>query len=99
MVTKASPTGAISRVTCAGRDVPWEQRSGRVRFVVNVPVASPVLVRVQHDEAETRDLPPDGLRYRTRVLARRYLSEVRDDYVCRNQYLYDCANRLMRLGK
>ena len=99
LVTKPSPAGAIRTVTCAGREVPWEQRSGRVRFVVNVPPASPVLVHVHHDEAETPDLPPDGLRYRTRVLARRYLSEVRDDYVCRNQYLYDCANRLMRLGK
>lgn len=99
VVTKASPTVAIGRVTCAGQDTPWEQRDGRVRFLVDVPPASPVLVRVQYDEAETRDLTPDGLPYRTRVFARRYLSELRDDYVCRNQYLYDRAHQLMRLVK
>jgi hypothetical protein len=99
VVTKPSSTAALSRVTCTGQEIPWEHQSDRVRFLVDVPPASAVLVRVQHDEPETVDLTSDGLPYRTRVLARRYLSEVRDDYVSRNQYLHDCAHRLMRLVK
>jgi len=42
-------------------------------------------------------LPADGLRYRVRVMARRYLSEVRDDYVSRHRYLYALALLLMQL--
>jgi hypothetical protein len=99
VVTKAAPATAISRVTCAGQDIPWEQHDGRVRFVVNVPGASAALVHVQHENAEAPDLTADGLRYRTSVLARRYLSEVRDDYVCRSPYLYSYAHRLMQLVK
>jgi hypothetical protein len=97
VVTKASSATALSRVTCDGRNIPWEQDSGRVRFLVDVPPASTVLVRVQHVEPETVDLPADGLRYRLRVLARRYLSEVRDDYVSRYRYLQSCALVMMKL--
>ena len=98
VVTKV-PTAALSRVTCDGQEIPWERQGGRVRFRVDVPPASDALVRVQHDEPEAVDLAADGLRYRTRVLARRYLSEVRDDYVSRHPYLNDYAHRLMRLVK
>src|SRR5262249_49579462 len=99
VVTKALPAAAISRVTCDGREIRWEHHRGRVRFRVDASPASRFLVHVHHDDVETREQTVDGLRYRTRVLARRYLSEIRDDYVCRNQYLYDCAHRLMRLVK
>ena len=97
VVTRPSSGAALSRVTCDGQEIPWEQQSGRLRFVVNVPAASAVLVRVQHMEAEKVDLPADGLRYRVRVMARRYLSEVRDDYVSRHRYLYTLALLLMQL--
>lgn len=96
-VTKAAPTAALSRVTCDGQDIPWEYQGDRVRFFVDVPPASAVLVRVQHVGPDTVDLGADGLRYRIRVLARRYLSELRDDYVSRHEYLQRCAQRLVRL--
>jgi hypothetical protein len=97
VVTKM-PTAALSRVTCDGQEIPWERQGGRVRFRIDVPPAD-ALIRVQHDEPEAVDLAADGLRYRTRVLARRYLSEVRDDYVSRHPYLNDYAHRLKRLVK
>jgi hypothetical protein len=97
VVTRVAPTAAVSRVTCDGLDIPWEHQNGRVRFVVDVPPASPVLVRVQHVGPETVPLAAEGLRYRARVLARRYLSEVRDDYISRYRYLYTCALLLLRL--
>jgi hypothetical protein len=97
VVTRASSTAALRRVTCDGQDIPWEDHNGRVRFVVNVPPASAVLVRVQHVEPETVVHPADGLRYRARVLARRYLSEVRDDYLSRHRYLYAFALLLLQL--
>lgn len=98
VVTKV-PTAALSRVTCDEQEIPWERQGGRVRFRVEVAPASETLVRVHHDEPEAVDLAADGLRYRTRVLARRYLSEVRDDYVSRHPYLTDYAHRLRRLVK
>jgi hypothetical protein len=96
VVTRAPSSAAIGRVTCDGRDLPWEQDGHQVRFQLEVPAASPVRVHVEHHEALHDDLPTESLRYRGHVLARRYLSEMRDDYVSRNRYVRHYADRLMR---
>jgi hypothetical protein len=99
VVTRAPSSAAIAGVTCDGRDLQWEQDARQMRFQLEVPAASPVRVGVEHHEARHDDLPTESLRYRGRVLARRYLSEVRDDYVSRNRYVRHYADRLMRSMK
>lgn len=99
VVTRAPSSAAIGRVTCDGRDRPWEQDARQVRFQFEAPASSPVRVRVEHHEARHDDLPAESLRYRGRVLARRYLSEMRDDYVSRNRHVLHYADRLMRSMK
>jgi hypothetical protein len=99
VVTRAPSSAAIGRVTCDGRDLQWQQDGREVRFELEVPAGSPVRVCVEHDEGRYDDLPAESLRYRGRVLARRYLSEMRDDYVSRNRYVRDYADRLMRSMK
>jgi len=99
VVTRVPSSAAINRVTCDGQALRWEQEGHHVRFQVEVPPASPVRVRIEHDEALHDDLPADSLRYRGRVLARRYLSEMRDDYVSRNRYVRLYTDRLLRSMK
>jgi hypothetical protein len=99
VVTRASSSAAICGVTCDGRDLQWEQDGRQVRFQFEAPASSAVRVRVEHDEARHDDLPAESLRYRGRVLVRRYLSEMRDDYVSRNRHVLHYADRLMRSMK
>ncbi|HVQ12033.1 MAG TPA: hypothetical protein VMS40_00465, partial [Vicinamibacterales bacterium] len=98
-VTRAASSAAIGRVTCDGHELPWEQDGHQVRFQLEVAAASSSRVRVEHDEALHDDLPAESLRYRGRVLARRYLSEMRDDYVSRNRYVRHYTDRLLRSMK
>jgi hypothetical protein len=88
---------AISRVTCEDRDVAWTWNSGYARFDVDVPAGKAARIRVEHVDPLGASVSRDNAKYRMAVRARRYLSEVRDDYICRSDFLSACTGKMRSL--
>ena len=88
---------AISTVTCDGRDVNWTWDSGFARFDVDMPPGRTAAIRVEHVDPLGESTSTEGARYRMAVRARRYLSEVRDDYICRSEFLNACTGKMRSL--
>ena len=89
--------GAIRRVTCEDRDVAWTWNSGRAGFDVNVAPGKAVRIRVEHVDPLGASISRENAKYRMAVRARRYLSEVRDDYICRSEFLNACTRKMRSL--
>ena len=88
---------AISTVTCDGRDVNWTWDSGFARFDVDMPPGGTAAIRVEHVDPLGESTSTEGARYRMAVRVRRYLSEVRDDYICRSEFLNACTGKMRSL--
>ena len=88
---------AISRVTCEDSDVAWTWNSGCARFDVDVAPGRAVRIRVEHVDPLGASVSRDNAKYRMAVRTRRYLSEVRDDYICRSELLNACTRKMRSL--
>jgi hypothetical protein len=88
---------AISRVTCGDRDVAWTWNSGCARFEVDVSPGKAARIRVEHVDPLGVSVSGENAKYRMAVRARRYLSEVRDDYICRSDFLNACTGKMRSL--
>ena len=88
---------AITRVTCDGRDINWTCASGLAKFEVEVPPARSVAVKVEYADPLGESRWNDAARYRMAVRVRRHLSEVRDDYICRSEFLNACTGKMKSL--
>jgi hypothetical protein len=88
---------AIRRVTCNGREIDWTWTFGFAKFEVEVRQADSVVIRIEHSDRLGESNVNDGTRYRMAVRARRYLSEVRDDYIATNEFLDTCSRNVKRL--
>jgi hypothetical protein len=84
-------------VTCDGRAVNWTWDSGFARFDVDMPPGRTAAIRVEHVDPLGESTSTVGARYRMAVRARRYLSEVRDDYICRSEFLNACTGKMRSL--
>jgi hypothetical protein len=70
-----------------------------LRFRLTVPPGGTVMVRVAYRDALEPIPDGDSSESSIKVAARRYLSEFRDNYLSRSDFLYQCATRLKRLMK
>jgi hypothetical protein len=94
--TEFDPT-AVARVICDGREIEWTWQRGRIQFSVATVQQLPVVVRVEYADPFGESTAREGTKYRIEVRARRYLSEIRDDYVCRSDFLNTYTGRIIRL--
>jgi hypothetical protein len=100
VITKhESDPAAIKRVRCGQQEAAANLADGWLRFETEIPAGQSTTVAVEYVDALGESRAADSLKYRFKVFARRHLSEVRDDYVCRNELLNDCATRVLRLLK
>ena len=90
---------AIKSVHCGQQEVEWSCTGGWLRFPVEIRPGQSAKIKVEYLDPFGESASSEGLKYRIKVFARRHLSEVRDDYVCRNDLLNHCAGRVMRLLK
>jgi len=99
-VTKRERDAAsIERVTCDGREVDATCAAGVLAFSVEVDEKRASVVRVEYVDRLGDSQSRESLTYKVTVGARRYLSEVRDDYVSRSNFLTACAGTARRLLK
>jgi hypothetical protein len=87
---------AVARVTCDRREVPWEWHEGTIRFRIDTLLPGS-LIKVEYLDPLGESVSRDGAKYRVSVRVRRYLSELRDDYICRSERLNNYAARMLRL--
>jgi hypothetical protein len=100
LVTKQETDAeAIKSVKCEQQETERSCQGGYLRFRAEVPPERTATIRVEYDDTLGEIPPREGLSYRLKVGVRRYLSEVRDDYICRSEFLNSCAARLIRLPK
>lgn len=77
--------------------IDWTHDGGQLQFQVQVPPKAAAHVRVEYTDIFGDHLPADSLSYKAKTGLRRWLSEVRDDYVHRNDSLNWSATKLWRL--
>src|SRR5260370_26468572 len=92
---------AIERVTVNQKTVNHEYAAGCLQFIADVPSRSTAEIRcTYHGQGEqTPSASSEPLSTKLRVAARRYLSEIRDNYVTRNAVLHQTAVVARRLLK
>jgi hypothetical protein len=90
---------AIKSVYCEQQEVEWNCIGGWLRFPVEIRPGQTAKIKVEYLDPFGESASSEGMKYRIKVFARRHLSEIRDDYVCRNDFLNHCAGRVMRLLK
>ena len=91
---------AIERVTVNQKTVNHEYAAGCLQFIADVPSRSTAEIRcTYHGHGETPSASSEPLSTKLRVAARRYLSEIRDNYVTRNAVLHQTAAVARRLLK
>jgi hypothetical protein len=100
IVTKReSNAGSIRRVACNQRDVDWACRDGWLQFRAPLSPDGSAALSVEYTDPFGGSSLQDGARHRIRVGARRFLSELRDDYICRSTLLSTCTAPMRRLLK
>jgi hypothetical protein len=73
----------------------WE--GDRLRFKLTMPPGERTEVHITYFDKLDLDRRNDGIAYSIRIAARRHLSELRDNYVSRNDFLYATAAKFKRL--
>jgi hypothetical protein len=76
--------------------VGWKQDASRVRFIVEVPSKEHTTIIISYKDVFGEIVPVDSTGKRIKTSLRRYLSEFRDDYMCRNAFVYNSADKLKR---
>jgi len=90
---------AVKGVTVNQETVDYGYANGCLQFIVNVPSRCTAEIRCTYREEETSSVSPESISDKLKVAARRYLSEFRDNYVSRNDFLYRTADVAKRLLK
>jgi len=86
----------IRDVLIDGRPYPYVVEDGQLRVCVYIAPQSTVEVRIDYDEVQQDGMKVPNLRRSAKVGLRRYLSEFRDSYLCRHDWLLAAAKRVKR---
>jgi len=86
----------LEAVEAAGIPVKYECNRGILQFRVIVPPQECAVIRVKYLDRLPTDSSADGIRYRSQIAVRRYLSEFRDNYVSQSALLEETVARLRK---
>jgi hypothetical protein len=91
-------TTMVKSIETNGNPTSYSSEGGAVQFCVDIPASGAVEVAIHYcNDSQYRALPRNQLR-EVRICVRRYLSEVRDNYISKNEKLLSLANRIMSRG-
>ena len=91
-----------TKVRCVrvnGCEVPFSQDHGRLAFSVVAEAPQNLEVRVEIPPVLPTKPYPSGLRYQSSVALRRGLSELRDNFIARNDFALKAGRKLMKTLK
>jgi hypothetical protein len=89
----------VKAVMVNERTIDHTCKDQHLEFPVVVPPGERTTVSIAYFDRLELDSSRDGMAYKLKTMARRHLSEIRDNYVSRNDLLYATAVKLKRLVK
>ena len=72
---------AIQRICTDAQEVAWRQINGRVNFEIELKPGESQVIKIKFHDFVVKERNGDNLPYRFKTMLRRYLCEVRDNYV------------------
>ena len=88
---------AVKGVTVNHETIDYEYVNGCLQVIVNIPSGSTAEIRCTYHGKANASISSEPISYKLKVAARRYLSEVRDNYISRNEFLHRTAAAAKRL--
>ena len=93
-------SAAVTSVEINGTAHAYRSEDGAVQFSVDIPASSVAEVAIHYSsDSQYSPTPRNQLRHAMKVYVRRYLSEVRDNYISKNARILSLANRIKNLGR
>jgi hypothetical protein len=100
---RESAPAAIKEIRADSRPVAWNSSEGYVRFETELAPRQSLVVRVEFHDLDQNMRSRDDVSYRVKTMLRRYLSELRDNYLMTNKArlrdLCSSQGRRMRLDE
>lgn len=93
---EAGGADALASVTVDGVPITWNCSEDALRFEARIAAGQSSVVRVEYKSSTDEGLQVESAYYHLKCAVRRILSEVRDDYICRNALLTKWTDSLRR---
>ncbi len=71
----------IQRICTGGQEIAWRQVNGRINFEIELNPGENRVIKIKFHDLSGKECGGDNLPYRLKTMLRRYLCEVRDNYV------------------
>jgi hypothetical protein len=93
-IKEESDFDCVDEVTVNGRRIEHFQHDGHLKFQAAVPPNESAELRIVYSGGANLPLSQHGVKYRAKVVLRRYLSEFRDNYLSQHELLQQGAVRI-----
>jgi 23S rRNA U2552 (ribose-2'-O)-methylase RlmE/FtsJ len=78
---RESEPSAIQRICTDAQEIPWRQTNGRIDFEIELNPGENRVIKIKFHDLSGKERGRDNLPYRLKTMLRRYLCEMRDNYV------------------
>ena len=85
---RESEPSAIQRIGTDGQEITWQQTNGRVDFEIDLNPGENQVIKIKFHDLTGKERTGDSLSYRLKTMLRRYLCEMRDNYVVPLRYRF-----------
>jgi hypothetical protein len=72
---------AIQRICTGAQEIAWQQINGRINFEIDLNPRGSRVIKIKFHDFVVKERNGDNLPYRFKTMLRRYLCEMRDNYV------------------
>ena len=85
---RESEPSAIQRIGTDGQEITWQQTNGRIDFEIELNPGENQVIKIKFHDLTGKERNGDSLPYRLKTMLRRYLCEMRDNYVVPLRYRF-----------
>jgi len=85
---RESEPSAVQRIGTDGQEITWRQTNGRVDFEIELNPGENQVIKIKFHNLTGKERNGDSLSYRFKTMLRRYLCEMRDNYVVPLRYRF-----------
>lgn len=78
---RESEPSAIQRIATDAQEIAWRQTNGRIDFEIELNPGENQVIKIKFHDLAGKERNGDSLPYRLKTMLRRYLCEMRDNYV------------------
>ena len=79
---------AIQRICTDAQEIAWRQVNGRINFEIELNPGENRVIKIKFHDFVGKERNGDNLPYRFKTMLRRYLCEMRDNYVVPMRYRF-----------